>query len=111
MARRERDYAREYARRLELAALRGLSRSQGRGHARTERGELGAREMAQTVRRLRHPDRDVRARAQRTLTRSVTTVATPDELYLVLQPWGWSRHDAFTLFFSPENVAGYSTSE
>lgn len=51
MAKRKRDYAAEYRRRVELAERRGDSRSVGRGHPR--KGEIGTRERRQMERAAR----------------------------------------------------------
>jgi hypothetical protein len=45
MATRTRDYKAEYARRKALAAARGLSVSQARGHPRAQAGEVGVRAL------------------------------------------------------------------
>jgi hypothetical protein len=45
MARKPRDYAAEYARRIQKGLERGLNKAQARGHPRKQYGELGAREV------------------------------------------------------------------
>lgn len=60
MAKRKRDYAKEYARRIALAVERGYSRAVARGHARKHEVPAGTLQRAQRAFRRYEAARDER---------------------------------------------------
>jgi hypothetical protein len=82
-----RDYAAEYARRIERAFARGLSRSQGRGHPRSGERTASGREMPAYDRRLEEGLKSVRS-GRSTDKASKSAHVAPERLRAYLRQTG-----------------------
>lgn len=101
--RKQRDYKEEYRRRIQRAKDLGLSVSVGRGHPK--QGDLGMRQWRSVIEDLNSGPGSRRRAARDEVSKRLGVVidnVTKDEGFaIVLQAFGFTRREAFAIWFSP----------